>query len=196
MERCTRGTPPRHSSKVGAVCGKAARTVLCGGRSAMVVPTATADSWNRVRYMILAMFCPECRAEYRPGFTRCSDCDVDLVHEIPEEGTRVRKRDSATTLPTFINIHREGGGTVQWWTSYRRQTGGWPWFSIIIHFMNWVVILIGGGFLIWWTVDHHLSRWQFLGIFLLASLPYTILENWAKRKVKLSNLRERAQCNR
>jgi hypothetical protein len=30
--------PP--SPKVGAVCGKAARTVLCGGRSAMSVPTA------------------------------------------------------------------------------------------------------------------------------------------------------------
>src|SRR5215217_4073383 len=28
--------------KVGAVCGKAARTVLCGGRSAMSVPTAMA----------------------------------------------------------------------------------------------------------------------------------------------------------
>src|SRR5215217_9418408 len=28
--------------EVGAVCGKAARTVLCGGRSAMSVPTATA----------------------------------------------------------------------------------------------------------------------------------------------------------
>src|SRR5215204_5279380 len=32
----------RHSPEVGAVCGKAARTVLCGGRSAMSVPTATA----------------------------------------------------------------------------------------------------------------------------------------------------------
>jgi hypothetical protein len=29
------------------------------------------------------MFCPQCRVEYRPGFTRCSDCDVDLVHELP-----------------------------------------------------------------------------------------------------------------
>jgi hypothetical protein len=28
------------------------------------------------------MFCPECKAEYRPGFTRCSDCDVDLVEEL------------------------------------------------------------------------------------------------------------------
>src|SRR3979490_1783637 len=32
----------RRSLEVGAVCGKAARTVLCGGRSAMGVPTAIA----------------------------------------------------------------------------------------------------------------------------------------------------------
>src|SRR5690349_8303456 len=30
----------RQTPKVGAVCGKAARTVLCGGRSVMGVPTA------------------------------------------------------------------------------------------------------------------------------------------------------------
>jgi hypothetical protein len=30
------------------------------------------------------MFCPECRAEYRPGSTRCTDCVVDLVAELPE----------------------------------------------------------------------------------------------------------------
>ncbi len=29
------------------------------------------------------MFCPQCRAEYRPGFTHCTDCDVDLVYELP-----------------------------------------------------------------------------------------------------------------
>jgi hypothetical protein len=31
----------RHTPVVGAVCGKAARTVLCGGRTVMSVPTAT-----------------------------------------------------------------------------------------------------------------------------------------------------------
>jgi hypothetical protein len=31
----------RHASEVGAVCGSSARTDLCGGRSAMAVPTAT-----------------------------------------------------------------------------------------------------------------------------------------------------------
>jgi hypothetical protein len=28
------------------------------------------------------MFCPQCQAEYRQGFTVCADCDVDLVHEL------------------------------------------------------------------------------------------------------------------
>jgi len=31
------------------------------------------------------MFCPACRVEYRPGFNRCSDCDVELVDCLPEE---------------------------------------------------------------------------------------------------------------
>src|ERR1700730_13475331 len=36
------------SPEVGAVCGKAARTVLCGGRSAMSVPTATVHFANPI----------------------------------------------------------------------------------------------------------------------------------------------------
>ena len=29
------------------------------------------------------MFCPNCRCEYRPGFTECADCRVPLVDELP-----------------------------------------------------------------------------------------------------------------
>ena len=29
-------------------------------------------------------YCPTCGAEYRPGFTRCPDCDVDLVDDPPK----------------------------------------------------------------------------------------------------------------
>lgn len=32
------------------------------------------------------MYCPNCRAEYRPGFTRCADCEVDLVAELGADG--------------------------------------------------------------------------------------------------------------
>ena len=32
------------------------------------------------------MFCPNCHSEYRVGFTRCNDCNVELVAEpAPEE---------------------------------------------------------------------------------------------------------------
>lgn len=31
------------------------------------------------------MFCPNCQAEYREGFSQCSDCDVALVEALPPE---------------------------------------------------------------------------------------------------------------
>jgi len=30
------------------------------------------------------LFCPNCKLEYRAGFTRCADCDVDLVAALPK----------------------------------------------------------------------------------------------------------------
>jgi hypothetical protein len=41
------------------------------------------------------MFCPKCKVEYRTGFIRCSDCEVDLVEELPKEGSPF---DDALTL--------------------------------------------------------------------------------------------------
>jgi hypothetical protein len=32
-----------------------------------------------------AMYCPRCKAEYRRGFSRCSDCDIDLVYDLPQQ---------------------------------------------------------------------------------------------------------------
>lgn len=29
-------------------------------------------------------WCPKCKAEYREGFTKCSDCKVELVSELDE----------------------------------------------------------------------------------------------------------------
>ena len=43
------------------------------------------------------MFCPQCRAEYRPGFTRCSDCDVELVPDLPHAEEPVSKAPLSTS---------------------------------------------------------------------------------------------------
>lgn len=32
------------------------------------------------------MYCPQCRTEYREGFTECSDCRVPLVRGMPPRG--------------------------------------------------------------------------------------------------------------
>jgi hypothetical protein len=40
------------------------------------------------------MICPQCKAEYRPGFTRCADCDLDLVAAPP---------GSAPALEAFLS---------------------------------------------------------------------------------------------
>ena len=31
------------------------------------------------------MFCPSCRAEFRPGFTECTECEVYLVDALPPD---------------------------------------------------------------------------------------------------------------
>jgi hypothetical protein len=31
------------------------------------------------------MFCPKCKAEFKPGISHCPECDVDLVETLPPE---------------------------------------------------------------------------------------------------------------
>src|SRR5262245_17095387 len=48
------------------------------------------------------MFCPQCAADYRPGFTRCSDCDVSLVAERLIFDTKRTDAPSNLTLTFFL----------------------------------------------------------------------------------------------
>lgn len=38
------------------------------------------------------MICPQCHTEYRQGFTRCADCEVELVAEAPPAALAVEGR--------------------------------------------------------------------------------------------------------
>jgi hypothetical protein len=46
------------------------------------------------------MFCPVCRDEYRPGFSRCATCDVALVEALDVEVPR-------TAPPAPVEVHDE-----------------------------------------------------------------------------------------
>jgi hypothetical protein len=50
------------------------------------------------------MYCPLCGAEYRSGFTTCSDCQVTLVPDPPAESS-----DSASTDTTSFALIWSGG---------------------------------------------------------------------------------------
>ena len=53
------------------------------------------------------MICPKCGAEYQPGFTRCSDCLVDLVEPgaQPEAASKPTDRDPSA-LPDPVCVYR------------------------------------------------------------------------------------------
>jgi hypothetical protein len=53
------------------------------------------------------MFCPLCKYEYRPGFTHCADCDVDLVETLDmgptgDSAQSPRSQDDATGTPRML----------------------------------------------------------------------------------------------
>lgn len=45
------------------------------------------------------MFCPSCGSEFRPGFTHCASCDVDLVESLDAPGTPDLPRPGAASTP-------------------------------------------------------------------------------------------------
>jgi hypothetical protein len=52
------------------------------------------------------VFCPQCRAEYVPGVTRCVDCGVALVEALPDPEPRRHEADEG--LVTVFSSHDPG----------------------------------------------------------------------------------------
>lgn len=53
------------------------------------------------------MYCPNCRAEYRAGFSRCAGCEVELVEELPplsaeDLEARENERPDLAKTPYFL----------------------------------------------------------------------------------------------
>lgn len=52
------------------------------------------------------MHCPQCHAEYTPGFTHCADCNVELVEALP--APKPRRSDADDHLVTVFSSHDRG----------------------------------------------------------------------------------------
>jgi tetratricopeptide (TPR) repeat protein len=51
------------------------------------------------------MFCPKCKAEYRPGYTVCADCEVPLVEQLPVEPEPEEPEDAMPFPPGTELVH-------------------------------------------------------------------------------------------
>src|SRR5437773_7282841 len=55
------------------------------------------------------MFCPECKAEYRTGFTQCENCNVELVDRLSEPDP-VEAGDAPEAAPSeYVVVSRVQG---------------------------------------------------------------------------------------
>jgi hypothetical protein len=50
------------------------------------------------------MICPQCKAEYRQGFTHCADCDVDLVAALSQENSFSGAGNSSATAMSEASL--------------------------------------------------------------------------------------------
>ncbi|MCU1243777.1 MAG: hypothetical protein JWO71_4503 [Candidatus Acidoferrum typicum] len=92
-------------------------------------------------------------------------------------------------MSSLRSIYEDARTTLRGWAKYKRQTGKLPWLSIIVHTLHWIVMLSGIGAIVWLSGRFRWTRWQFLGAFFAAGLPYGILSLVIKRRVLLNQIR-------
>ena len=49
------------------------------------------------------MFCPKCKAEYKEGILKCTDCNVNLVEELPPDPEEIPDYVDWVTIYTFTD---------------------------------------------------------------------------------------------
>jgi hypothetical protein len=59
------------------------------------------------------MICPNCKAEYQTGYTRCGDCDIDLVDQLPPEPERPAHDEYPAYVPVTTAQGQLETGQIQ-----------------------------------------------------------------------------------
>lgn len=50
------------------------------------------------------MICPNCKSEYTEGFKHCSDCNIELVNELPQVGENINKFEPLRNIKSGNNM--------------------------------------------------------------------------------------------
>jgi len=53
------------------------------------------------------MYCPNCKAEYKPGFYECADCGVPLVYDLPPERPLTPEEERAASLVEVFSTYSQ-----------------------------------------------------------------------------------------
>jgi hypothetical protein len=80
------------------------------------------------------MFCPLCKAEYRQGFSTCSDCHIPLVSTQEEaaavEVDRLWTGDNRKKFEGILDALLDAGIPFRSRETLKSQP--WPWISILL----------------------------------------------------------------
>ena|ERR1700680_4027167 len=86
-------------------------------------------------------------------------------------------------------ILRGAAATLRKWKEFRDQTGEWPVLSIAASLFEITLFVVGGGFLIWYSQEHHWSKNRFALILITAGLPFALGWGWIQDKIYLGERR-------
>lgn len=87
------------------------------------------------------------------------------------------------TLFGITSSLRDWAATIRKWKEFRRETGTWPFFSIVASSLHTIGFVVGVGFLIWYGGEHRWSNNHFGLILLVSLLPYVVV--WARLQGKI-----------
>src|SRR5437764_435778 len=83
------------------------------------------------------MFCPQCQAEYRAGFNRCSDCGISLV-AFPMVKPAPRSAAPKDDTPTFflLTFALTWGSAALLFSPGLSNSGAAVWFAPILFLLG------------------------------------------------------------
>lgn len=88
------------------------------------------------------MICPNCGSEYRPEYTHCNDCDVDLVEPLPPEPpppqidlVKIFESGNPAVIPVVESVLTDAGIEFMTQSESIQHLFGWGTFGSNLNYV-------------------------------------------------------------